>query len=182
MTDLSSSLSRCSGIEQRVLSSRSSSRRTEAFNCWRVRMRKCRSCSAGASTRRSKSNACAPVIGFSWSIIDRSGTQINTERNPDFYPCNRRLRVDVLGEVPLGVDVALLRTLGFLSVEVPRDVVVVHGYGLDGFVATATANRYRRKHDVLQRVLDQRYHRALVVTAHDHFDTLKVVAFATCFI
>src|SRR4051794_13588905 len=36
-------------------------------------------------------------------------------RQPRLVP-NPTLRVDVLGEVPLGVDVALLRTLGLLSV------------------------------------------------------------------
>ena len=52
-----------------------------------------------------------------------------------------KLRVDVLGEVPLGIDVALLRTLGLLSVEVPRDVVVVQGDGFDRFIAAATTDR-----------------------------------------
>src|SRR6185503_8464796 len=77
---------------------------------------------------------------------------------------------------------ALLRTFGFLLAEVPGDVVVVHRHGLDGLVAAATANRYRREHDVFQRVRDQRYHRDLIVAAHHDFDTREVVTFTTCFV
>src|ERR1700742_2094736 len=107
-------------MEQRVLSSRPSSLRTEVFNCSRFRMRKGCSCSqSGASTRRSKSNARAPVIGFGWAIIHSL----------------RRLGVDVLGEVPLRIDVALFRTFGLLRVEVPGDVVVVQRHGLNRFVS-----------------------------------------------
>src|SRR6476646_3822920 len=127
-------------MEQRVLSNRPSSRRTEAFNCSLLRMRRGRSRSSqsGTSIRRSKSSARAPAIGLG-SAITRWSTDY-TERNL----CNlwMDLRVDVLGQIPLGIDVTLFRTLGLLSVEVPRDVVVVHRDGLDRLVAAAAANRH----------------------------------------
>ena len=48
----------------------------------------------------------------------------------------------VEGQIPLGIDVTLLRTLGLLCVEVPGDVVVVQGHCLNRFIATAAANRH----------------------------------------